>query len=104
MPLAAPMTAEAAIGLLVIFTGVIVYFAVDAVRWRSRRRALLVGLALPLSALSCLAVWTMLTNPSRLPAWHGGFGVGFDPDWDCGDPNQKAGQICVREAPDRSPR
>jgi len=104
MPLAAPVTLEGAIGLLVILTGVIVYFAVDAVRWRLRRRVLLVGIAVPLSVMSCLAVWTMVTNPSSLPVWREGFGVGFGPGWDCGDPMQKAGQICVRKAPDQKSR
>jgi hypothetical protein len=46
----------------------------------------------------------MVTNPSALPVWREGFGVGFGPDWDCGDPMQKAGQICVRKAPDQKSR
>jgi hypothetical protein len=76
---------ETAVCLLLVCTGVVVYLAIDAVRWRLPRRMLLVGLSIPLGALSGLALWTVVANPNwpANPAWHRGMATGFGPDWVC---------------------
>ena len=88
---------QAAVATLLIGTGLMLHFAIEAVRWRLEHRVLLVSAAVPLTLASCVCLWVMLAYPQllRSPLWRGPRVTGFGPEWQCDYSIFRAG-YCVR--------
>ena len=88
---------QAAVATLLTVTGLMLHFAIEAVRWRLEHRVLLVSAAVPLTLASCVCLWEMLAYPQvlRSPFWRGPWPTGFSPEWQCDYSNMRE-RICFR--------
>jgi hypothetical protein len=88
------MLQTAIFGLLAICTGYVGFEAVIAFRSYQRGRFWrFVLIAIPLTVVTCFAMWEWLSSPMVT-----NYNVGFSGDMDCTNPG-RGGPICVRKPP-----
>jgi hypothetical protein len=86
----------AAGGAFAFLTAFAVYSAIDAARWRNRRRMWLsVAAGLPLGVAACVSLWIGIERPTA-NFWGN---QGFGPDWECNNLGRGAAQVCARDLP-----
>ena len=84
--------------MLVIITGVVIFRAVDALRWRLRYSIVFVAFAIPLTVASCVCLYFMIAYPHwmGIQAWRYGQSSGCGPEEHNSNLTQK--QLCVRNS------